>query len=58
MQALLVLILFLVCQPLQLLAQQLTSFHTSTDWEIKPSLKFDTLCALNFLAGDPYYLEY
>lgn len=57
-RALLVLILFLVCQPLQLLAQQPTSFHTSTDWEIKPSLKFDTLCALNFLAGDPYYLEY
>ena len=32
--------------------------HTTTDWELKPSLKYDTLCLLNALSGDPYYLEY
>jgi hypothetical protein len=32
--------------------------HTTTDWELKPSFKFDTLCLLNALSGDPYYLDY
>jgi|SRR5579863_323604 len=32
--------------------------HTSTDWQLKPSLKYDTLCLLNALSGDPYYLQY
>jgi hypothetical protein len=41
-----------------LLAQQQPAFHTSTDWDLKPSLKFDALCALNVLSGDPYYLAY
>lgn len=34
------------------------SLHTSTDWQLKPSLKYDTLCLLNALSGDPYYLHY
>jgi len=42
----------------QLPAQQPPAFHSTTDWEVKPSFKFDILCALNFLTGDPYYLEY
>ena len=29
-----------------------------TDWQLKPSLKYDALCLLNALGGDPYYLEY
>src|ERR1700719_4723948 len=29
-----------------------------TYWQLKPSLKYDTLCLLNALSGDPYYLEY
>ena len=33
-------------------------FHKTTDWELKPSLKYDALCLLNALSGDPYYLEY
>jgi hypothetical protein len=33
-------------------------FHESTEWQIKPSLKFDILCFLNTLTGDPYYLNY
>jgi hypothetical protein len=32
--------------------------HTVTDWQLKPSLKYDTLCLLNVLSGDPYYLHY
>jgi hypothetical protein len=35
-----------------------TSFHQGTEWEIQPSLKFDVLCLLNTLTGDPYYLAY
>lgn len=34
------------------------AFHTTTEWDLEPSLKFDILCALNFLSGDPYYLSY
>jgi hypothetical protein len=34
------------------------SNHTTTDWDVRPSLKFDALCALNVLSGDPYYAEY
>jgi hypothetical protein len=33
-------------------------FHTSTDWELRPSLKYDAICVLNVLSGDPYYLHY
>ena len=50
--------MLLSCLPVRLVAQQSRAFHTTTNWEVKPSLKFDTLCALNFLTGDPYYLEY
>jgi len=32
--------------------------HTITDWQLKPSLKYDALCLLNALSGDPYYLHY
>ncbi|MGA8865496.1 MAG: hypothetical protein WB510_00925 [Candidatus Sulfotelmatobacter sp.] len=42
-----------------LLAQeQHPAFHATTDWDVRPSLKFDALCALNFLSGDPFYLDY
>jgi hypothetical protein len=34
------------------------SFYTSTDWDLRPSFMFDTLCALNFLSGDKYYLDF
>lgn len=33
-------------------------FHTTTDWDIRPSFMFDTLCALNVLGGDKYYLDF
>jgi hypothetical protein len=32
--------------------------HNHTDWQLNPSLKYDTLCLLNALSGDPYYLHY
>ncbi len=32
--------------------------HTTTQWDLQPSLTFDAICALNMLSGDPYYLEY
>jgi hypothetical protein len=40
------------------LAAEAVPVHTSTDWQLKPSLKYDTLCLLNALSGDPYYLDY
>jgi len=33
-------------------------FHTTTDWQIEPSFKFDLLCFLNTLTGDSFYVEY
>jgi hypothetical protein len=41
-----------------LLCAETVSLHPSTDWQLKPSLKYDTLCLLNALSGDPYYLHY
>lgn len=35
-----------------------SNLHQSTDWRIEPSFKFDVLCFLNTLTGDPYYLEF
>jgi hypothetical protein len=32
--------------------------HTTTDWNVQSSLKYDAICVLNVLSGDPYYLEY
>jgi hypothetical protein len=34
------------------------TLHTSTHWDLKPSFKYDALCLLNVLSGDPYYLQY
>ena len=38
--------------------EQRPGFHSSTDWDLRPSFMFDTLCALNFLSGDKYYLDF
>jgi hypothetical protein len=47
------------CLPSPLLAQEPhAAFHATTDWDLQPSFMFDTLCALNFLSGDPYYLKF
>ena len=34
------------------------SLHTTTQWAVEPSLKYDALCALNLLSGDPFYLKF
>src|SRR5213596_1178097 len=33
-------------------------FHDSTDWEIKPSLKYDMLCYINIMTEDSFYVNY
>lgn len=32
--------------------------HTVTDWRVQPSFVFDSLCLLNVLTGDEFYLKY
>lgn len=34
------------------------ALHRTTDWRIEPSFKFDTLCFLGVLTGDPFYVGY
>jgi hypothetical protein len=41
-----------------LYAQTAQSPHTTTAWDVRPSLKYDAICVLNVLSGDPYYLDY
>ncbi len=54
-----VLLALIIPMPSQLYAADAVSpFHTTTRWDLHPSLKFDAICALNMLSGDPYYLEY
>ncbi|MFZ0479113.1 MAG: hypothetical protein WAL71_08170 [Terriglobales bacterium] len=38
--------------------EQHLGFHATTEWDLRPSFMFDTLCALNFLSGDKYYLTF
>lgn len=40
------------------LSAQTAAFHATTNWQLQPSLKYDALCLLNALSGDPYYLRY
>lgn len=34
------------------------TLQKTTIWQLKPSLKYDALCLLNALSGDPFYLQY
>jgi hypothetical protein len=57
--ALVAIFLFLVfLTPQVRAADPPTPFHSTTQWDLQPSLKYDAICALNMLSGDPYYLEY
>ena len=40
------------------LSERRAAAHSGTDWQLKPSLKYDALCLLNALSGDPFYLDY
>src|SRR5713226_3636956 len=35
-----------------------TKIHTMTAWRIQPSFTLDTVCLLNVLTGDPFYVRY
>src|SRR5437588_3170547 len=32
--------------------------HATTDWRVEPSFTLDTVCLLNVLTGDPFYVGY
>ena len=32
--------------------------YATTDWDVRPSLKFDAICVLNLLSADPFYQDY
>jgi hypothetical protein len=49
---------FLLAVAVPLVAAERPPEHSRTDWQLAPSLKYDTLCFLNALSGDPYYLHY
>jgi len=55
--ACLLFLLLLAIEPLTLFAESNT-LHANTDWDMKPSMKYDAICLLNVLSGDPYYLQY
>jgi hypothetical protein len=35
-----------------------SELHATTDWRIEPSFTLDTVCLLNVLTGDPFYVRY
>ncbi len=37
---------------------QKTKIHTMTDWRIQGSFTLDTVCLLNVLTGDPFYVRH
>jgi hypothetical protein len=49
---------FCLCSCSSVLFADSAALHKTTDWDLKPSLKYDTLCLLNVLSGDSYYLHY
>jgi len=34
------------------------ALHKNTEWNVRSSVKFDALCFINTLTGDPFYLSY
>ncbi len=53
-----VLILCILTAPQMGLSQQEVRMHYQTDWRIEPSLKYDAICLINTLTGDPFYLKH
>src|SRR5580698_8390935 len=50
--------LLLLAVSVSLLKADAQQKRSTTDWQLAPSLKYDILCLLNALSGDPYYLRY
>lgn len=42
----------------QVTTSRQSKLHKKTRWRIEPSSKFDTLCFLGVLTGDPFYVGY
>jgi hypothetical protein len=42
----------------QSIGQIPADFHNSTEWKFKPSVKYDGLCLINVLMGDPFYVQH
>lgn len=40
------------------LGEEKAHLHSTTDWQIEPSFRFDVLCFLNTLTADSFYLHY
>jgi len=40
------------------LSTRSAQIHSTTDWRIEPSFTLDTVCFLNVLTGDPFYVGY
>lgn len=38
--------------------QSKVKINTVTEWQVEPSFKYDTLCFLNVLTGDPFYQKF
>jgi hypothetical protein len=51
-------VLNILAAPPSGLAQQEVRMHYLTDWKIEPSLKYDAICLINTLTGDPFYLKH
>lgn len=52
-----VVLLIQTSSPLDL-AQQEIRMHYQTDWHLEPSLKYDAICLINTLTGDPFYQKH
>ncbi len=48
----------IACKEKEISQKKTLEFHTVTNWNTEPSMKFDALCLLNTLTGDPYYLDF
>lgn len=57
-------IILLLCSPVAFAGcgkeatEEKARLHSTTDWQIEPSFKFDVLCILNAATGDEFYLNY
>jgi hypothetical protein len=52
------LVLYIQAAPNKCFPQQEVRMHYITDWKIEPSLKYDAICLINTLTGDPFYARY
>lgn len=48
----------LLCSPQKQDDIRKSQLHTATDWLLRPSFTLDTVCLLNVLTGDPFYVGY